>query len=200
MEQDNKETSINSGTKADPSQDPGVALKQASEGNNSDPLSDLKQKLEESEKKYLYLYSDFENFRRRTETERLNYIKYGHESFLRELLQVLDNFERGIQHAKTFNAEKSSPLGQMLFGLEMIYSQFVEALKSQGLVEVKTAGEKFNPAFHEAVSEEVSTTVETNTILKEHTRGYLLHGRLLRAARVVTAKKADAPTADSANN
>jgi len=149
---------------------------------------ELQLKLQESEKKYLYLYSEFENFRRRIERDRLDYIKFGHEGFLKELLQVLDNFERALAHAKSLGGEKGSPLALVVQGIEMIHYQFAEALKAQGVTAVPSVGQKFDPTLHEAVGEEESKS-EPGTIVKEMQKGYQLHGRLLRPARVVVAKK-----------
>jgi len=152
------------------------------------PLELAQEKLQEMEKKYLYLYAEFENFRKRNEKERLDYIKFGHEGFLRELLQVMDNFERAVAHAKSMNLEKGSQVANIATGVEMILFQFSEALRAQGVTEIKSSGVKFDPSFHEAVGEEESEE-ESGTILKELTKGYLLHGRLLRPAKVITAKR-----------
>jgi molecular chaperone GrpE len=187
MTQENTENSVNS-TDSDAAAELKSGL--AADATPTDPLQDAQEKIKELDKKYLYLYSDFENFRRRAETERVNFIKFGHEGFLRDQLQVLDNFDRGIEQARGFKPEKTSPLGQILMGLEMIHYQFLESLKNQGVTELKSSGEKFNPAFHEAIAEEESPGTEAGTILKELSRGYLLHGRLLRPARVITTKKA----------
>lgn len=157
-------------------------------GQEKSELELTQEKLQQAEKKYLYLYAEFENFRRRMERDRLDFIKFGHESFLRDLLQVIDNFDRALVHAKSSNPEKTSALGNIVMGLEMTLFQFNDVLKAQGVTEVKSAGAKFDPSLHEAVSEEESDQ-EPGTILKELTKGYLLHGRLLRPARVVTAKK-----------
>lgn len=149
---------------------------------------ELEAKCQEAEKKYLYLYSEFENFRRRNERDRADFLKFGHEGFLRDLLQVLDNFERAVAHAKSFEIEKGSPLFQVNQGVEMIHFQLLESMKAQGVTPIQTTGAKFDPALHEAVGEEESD-VETGTILKELQRGYTLHGRLLRAAKVIVAKQ-----------
>lgn len=154
----------------------------------ADPVAELKEKLAESEKKYLYLYSEFENFRRRNERERLDFLKFGHEGFLRDLLQVLDNFERALTHGKSLSTEKGSPVSQVTQGIEMIHHQMNEALRNQGVVPVATAKAKFDPALHEAVGEE-EADAEPGTVVKEMQKGYQLHGRLLRPARVIVAKK-----------
>jgi molecular chaperone GrpE len=149
---------------------------------------ELQGKLAEEQKKYLYLYSEFENFRRRNERDRQDYIKFGHEGFLKDLLQVLDNFERALAHAKSQGGEKGSPLALVVQGIEMIHFQFADALKAQGVTAVPAIGQKFDPALHEAVGEEEGKG-EPGTILKEMQKGYTLHGRLLRPARVVLTKK-----------
>ena len=149
---------------------------------------DFQAKFQEAQNKYLYLYSEFENFRRRSERDRLDFIKFGHESFLRELLQVLDNFERAVEHARGLaGSDKGSPLAQVAQGVEMVHFQMLDALRNQGVTPVNTKGAKFDPAFHEAVGEE-DADAEPGTILKELQKGYTLHGRLLRAARVVVAR------------
>lgn len=160
----------------------------ASKANKAgDGAEDLQTKLQEAEKKYLYLYSEFENFRRRNERDRLDYIKFGHEGFLKELLQVLDNFERAIAHAKSLGGEKGSPLAQVGQGVEMIAYQFSEALKAQGVTVVASLGQKFDPNLHEAAGEE-EADAEPGTVIREELKGYRLHGRLLRPARVILAK------------
>lgn len=167
----------------------------ASNGQALDPLTEalnkvkeLEAKAQEADKKYLYLYSEFENFRRRNERERIDFLKFGNEGFLKDLLQVVDNFERAVIHAKSLNPEKGSPLAVVNQGIEMIHFQLMESLKAQGVTTISAVGAKFDPAFHEAVSEEEGSA-ETGTILKEAQKGYMLHGRLLRAARVVISKK-----------
>lgn len=162
----------------------------AAETPAAGPLAEAQAKLQESEKKYLYLYSEFENFRRRNERDRLDFVRFGHEGFLRDLLQVVDNFERALSHAKSLGGEKGSPLGQVTQGIEMIHYQMMETLRAQGVSTIAAAGAKFDPAVHEAVGEEASAQ-EPGTVVSEAQKGYLLHGRLLRAAKVLVAKKAE---------
>ncbi len=170
---------------------PANTGKQAS-GNGSAKAAtsteELQNKLQEAEKKYLYLYSEFENFRRRNERERQDFLKFGHEGFLRDLLQVTDNFERALAHAKSLSSEKGTPLAQVVQGIEMIHHQLSEALKGQGVNQVPSVGQKFDPAVHEAVGEEEADS-DPGTVVKEANKGYQLHGRLLRPARVMLAKK-----------
>jgi molecular chaperone GrpE len=155
----------------------------------NEELQALQAKAQDAEKKYLYLYSEFENFRRRNERERIDFLKFGHEGFLKELLQVMDNFERALEHAKSLaGGEKGTPLSQVTQGIEMIAYQFMEGLKSQGVTPIVSLGQKFDPALHEAVGEE-EADAQPGSVIKELHKGYLLHGRLLRPARVMVAKK-----------
>jgi molecular chaperone GrpE len=182
------DTSTNGSQGEENGQATEAAEEASKEATAPSELEDLKAKLQDSEKKYLYLYSEFENFRRRAERDRLDFIKFGHEGFLRELLQVSDNFERAVQHAKGMNPEKGSPLAQVTQGIEMIQYQFQEALKNQGVASVSSLNQKFDPNLHEAVADEEGDA-EPGTILREEQKGFTLHGRLLRPARVVVAKK-----------
>ena len=161
------------------------------EAAEPDLLEAAKETAKEWERKFLYLSAEFDNFRKRMQKERFDHLKWGHEDFLRDQLQVLDNFERAIQHAKSFAPEKQTPFGQMLTGTELVQQQFAESLKGQGVVELNAIGQKFDPLLHEAVAQEVTESAEPHTVIKELQKGYLLHGRLLRPARVVTAKGAE---------
>lgn len=154
-------------------------------GGANSQVQELEAKAKEWEEKYLYLYAEFENFRKRIAKEKQDFFKFGHEDFIRELLMVQDNFDRALQCSQgSENAETK----QIVDGIKMIMQQFADTLKHQGVLPIKTVGEKFDPNLHEAISEEVSDK-EPGTILTEHLAGYTLHSRLLRAAKVVTAKK-----------
>src|SRR3989344_2972534 len=124
------------------------------------------EKAKEWENKYLYLFAEFDNFRKRMFKERGDFLKYGHEGFLRDLLQVQDNFERALHHARQSLEKETSPtLSKVIDGLEMVRSLFWDYLKNQGVEEIKSVGEKFNPSFHEAIGEETVANSEPNTIL-----------------------------------
>lgn len=148
---------------------------------NAEPVEESRQELEnqvrEAEKKYLYLYAEFENFKKRTLKERSDLLKFGWEALARDLLQVLDNLERALAHMP---ADTDKNFSQ---GLEMVMNQFKSTLERQGIRPIETADQAFDPNLHEAVGEEESDR-PTGTIIREHLRGYTLHGRLLRPARV----------------
>jgi len=162
--------------------DPHGAEAPASEAGapqaQTNPIAELEAQLKEEKNKYLYLYADFDNFKKRAVKERSELIKFGWESVARELLGVLDNLDLALAHVPP-GADKN-----WVDGLRMVAQQFQATLEKQGVTPVRAQG--FDPNLHEAVGQENSDQ-PAGTIIKEHSRGYLLHGRLLRPARVVVS-------------
>lgn len=113
-----------------------------------------------------------------------NLIKYGNEKVLSSLLSVIDNFDLTVNSLKSDNDDK---VQNIVKGIEMIRSQFIDTLKNNGLTEVESLGKQFDPNFHEAVAQAPAPGKENNEIITEYQRGFVLNGRLLRAAKVVVA-------------
>ena len=152
----------------------------------------LKKKVEELEglrEKFLLAAADFENAKKRNARDKEDFIKFSQERILRELIPVLDNFERAVGHATTASASATSyeallqNLKTLLSGVERVQKQFTDALKLHGLKRVETAGQMFNPHFHEVVAH-VPEEGPEDQIVDELEPGYTLHDRLLRAAKV----------------
>ncbi len=127
--------------------------------------------------------ADFDNFRKRAERERQETKRYALLEPMRDLLEVVDNLERAS--AAGGSAE------DLKRGLEMILRQLGDFLRRYGVHAVDAAGEPFDPAVHEAVSSRQSTEVTEPTVTEEYQKGYMLHDRLLRPARVVVAVPAE---------
>jgi molecular chaperone GrpE len=125
---------------------------------------------------YLRSRADFENFRRRVEREKAEYFRYALADTLREILPVLDNFERALEHETAGSDFKT--------GVEMIYKQLADLLSRAGLKAIDPAGEPFDPTYHEAIARHVTTEVEPHLVVDVLQKGYLLHDRLLRPAMV----------------
>lgn len=124
--------------------------------------------------------ADFDNFRKRSRREVEEAKKYGVENFVRNLLPVLDNFERALMASK----EDPHPV---VNGIRMVHKQFVDALSQLGVTAFESVGQIFDPELHEALSQQLTEDAAPGEILDEHERGYMIHDRLLRAARVVVA-------------
>lgn len=141
-------------------------------------MSELETAIKEKENKYLYLYAEFENYKKRSIKERSDLLKFAWEPVARDLLDVLDNMERALQHI---------PAGtdaSFISGLEMIRQQFRSALEKQGVQVIQTEKKTFDPTLHEAVGQAPSDQ-PAGSIIHEEIRGYTLHGRLLRPSRVI---------------
>jgi molecular chaperone GrpE len=138
----------------------------------------LTEKLAHADEKYKYLYADFENYKKRAIKERQDVMKFGAENTVTELLPVLDNLDRALQYAKA----ETDP--NLMSGLKMVAQQFKAALEKQGVAEISTTDQAFNPELHEAVGQ-IPNEKAAGTIVQEQQKGYTIHGRLLRASRVL---------------
>ncbi|MFH1262151.1 MAG: nucleotide exchange factor GrpE [Pseudomonadota bacterium] len=131
--------------------------------------------------------ADYENFRKRTQKEKAELIRYGNENLLREVLPVLDNFERAVEHA-----QKSADVESIRTGVELILSQLKTTLDRFGLTTQPSVGEPFDPLVHEAVNHIPSDEFPPNTVMNEHQKAYFLNSRLLRPALVTVSKGEEA--------
>jgi molecular chaperone GrpE len=132
--------------------------------------------------------ADSENLKKRSARERADTVKYGTEQLLKELLPVVDNLERAIEHAR--GGGNGAPLVE---GVALVLKGLLEVLERQGVTRVAAKGTPFDPAHHQAMAQVESAEHEPNTVVEEHQRGYRLHDRLLRPALVTVAK---APSGD----
>jgi molecular chaperone GrpE len=138
--------------------------------------------------------ADFENLKRRTEREKSEFFRFALVDVFSDLLGVLDNFERALQHLAAGDAAAGSDVH---VGIEMISRQLGEVLRKFGLSEVPALGLPFDPNVHEAVVREETREAEPFTILGVLQKGYLINDRLLRPAKV---KVAAAPAAGGVEN
>ncbi|MGE5487896.1 MAG: nucleotide exchange factor GrpE [bacterium] len=129
----------------------------------------------------LRVSAEFDNFRRRTQRERAEFVEFAGAEIVRELLPVLDDFERALRHE---TADKDYAKG-----IELIYNRFADTLRKAGLEPLEVDGKPFDPHMHHAVERVPTEEVEEGTIVGEHQRGYNFKGRLLRPAMVKVAVK-----------
>jgi molecular chaperone GrpE len=138
-------------------------------------------RVERDEVKELLLrrQAEFDNYRKRTEKERSDYLQYAGMELVREMLPILDDFDRALK-VEAGNAEYAK-------GVEMIYTRMYEALKKVGLEPIGTTGQMFDPHLHQAVERVETKDAADGTILGEFQRGYNFKGKLLRASMVKVA-------------
>ena len=145
---------------------------------------ELGDELSETQERVLRTAADAENFKKRLQREKEEQTRYANESLMRELLPVIDNLERALEHS-----EAGADQGGLLEGLNMTLKGFLDTLTRFGCTPVEAAGKPFDPNFHEAVSQEESADHEPNTVLRELQKGYMLKERLLRPAMVLVSKR-----------
>jgi molecular chaperone GrpE len=144
-------------------------------------IQELEAQVKEKEQKYVYLYAEFENYKKRMVKERSDLLKFGWENAARELLEVVDNLERALEHMPKSDEKSHKTLEQ---GLHMVLNQFKAAMEKQGVQRIPASAADFDPNLHEAVGHVESDQPE-GKVVREESGGYTLHGRLLRPARVV---------------
>ncbi|XP_018822742.1 protein GrpE isoform X1 [Juglans regia] len=143
-------------------------------------LASLSDELSAEKSRVLRISADFDNFRKRTERERLSTLTNAQGEVVESLLPVLDNFERAKAQIKVETEEEE----KINNSYQSIYKQFVEILSSLGVVPVETVGNPFDPLLHEAIMREDSNEYEEGIIIDEFRRGFRLDDRLLRPSMV----------------
>ncbi len=140
-------------------------------------------RLAEWKTRVAYLSAEIENMRKRFLREKSDVIRFANEGLIRILLPVLDNLQLALQSALT--VETGSGL---LKGLEMTLKHFEQTLEQIGVQPIQSVGQNFDPAVHEALSQITDASVKDNEVTSELQRGFMLHGRVIRPAKVVVNK------------
>ncbi len=156
---------------------------------------ELNQALSEAkthQEQYLRTLADMENLRKRTQREKEDLAKFANENILREILPVIDNLERAVEHA-----EQSESKDGLFEGVQMTLTQFSQLLEKFGVEPVDAIGQPFDPAYHQAMGQVESDEYPVNTVVHQMQKGYQLNKRLLRPAFVMLAK---APVVAEENN
>lgn len=155
-------------------------------GIESDNLIKLEKQLLELKDQLLRKAAEFENYKRRTESEFSNIYKYANEGLIVELLPVLDDFERVIN---TWNDKHDSRT--LKKGIELVHEKFRNTLIKQGIKEMESAGKPFDVNLHDAIMQKDNNELDTNTITDVAEKGYYLKDKVIRHAKVVVSKKTD---------
>ena len=143
-----------------------------------------KESLEKEKKEYMFLLAEFDNFRKRTLKEKAELIKNAGENAMKELLPVVDDFERAMQAA-----EESSDIDSIKEGIILIYNKFMKYLEKNGVTPINSTDADFNTEFHEAV-----TTFPTDDeskkgkVIDTVQKGYMMHDKVLRHSKVVVGQ------------
>lgn len=144
--------------------------------------SKLQEEYDKLNQQYIRLAADFDNYRKRQEQERENLIKFGTESALKNMLEILDNFERGEKALES--VEDCEKLKE---SFNLVHKQVIETLAKLGLEEINAIGEEFDPNFHEAVMQTPTSEHPEHTIINELQKGYKMGDKVLRPTLVNVA-------------
>jgi len=146
---------------------------------SSSKLRSVRKKSEENYDLYLRAVAELENIKKRMVKEKEEYVKFANESLVKDMLPVIDNLEKAIEHT---NDEK------LIEGIKLTLNNLMYILKKAGLEQISLLlGDKFDPNFHEAVSTVSTKSIGPRLIVKELQKGYLLNGRLIRPSMVVVS-------------
>ena len=151
-------------------------------GNNSEKqVAELKAKADEINDKYLRIYSEFDNFRKRTAKEKIELMQSAGEDVFKSILPLLDDFERAIKS----NTE-TTDIKAVNDGVNLIYNKFKSTLNQKGLTEMNAVGETFDADIHEAITNIPAPSEEMKgKVVEELEKGYSLNGKIIRFAKVV---------------
>ncbi|MGI6680373.1 MAG: nucleotide exchange factor GrpE [Bdellovibrionota bacterium] len=146
-------------------------------------IGELKKSLEESKEKYLMALADLENYKKRSSKERADLLKYQGEPILVDLLEVLDNLDRALEH--TYAKGEASVSEDICSGVKMIHKQFLDVLAKWGVKSENSVGEMFDPTKHNALSRVPAKDAKVNEIISEFKKLYYYKDKILRHAQVV---------------
>lgn len=147
-------------------------------------LEDTRAQLEKEKKEYLFLMADFDNFRKRTMRERSDLVKNAAEKVLKDLLPIVDDFERGLDASKD-NAEAKA----IHDGMELIYNKLVKHLGNNGVKAMDSTGADFNADIHEAIATiPAPDEAQKGKVIDTTQKGYTINDKVLRHAKVVVAQ------------
>ena len=147
-------------------------------------LENEQRRAKEFEDRFLRTAAEFENYKKRMSRQHEEIVRTANDRILLELLEIVDNFERALQHNSNDSGEPSS----LRTGTEMIYNQMQNLLKRHDVTPIEAVGKPFDANLHEAMMEVASNEYDAGIVAMEITRGYMHHERVLRHSKVGVSK------------
>lgn len=149
-----------------------------------DEFEEMARKLEEMNDKFLRLYSEFENYRKRTAKEKMEMIKFASEDAIKDLLPVVDDYERALED---LNNQENAP-ETVKEGIQLIYNKFLSFLTQKGVKEIVAKGEMFDENLHEAISQfPAQDETQKGCVVDVVLKGYTMYDKVIRYSKVVVA-------------
>lgn len=167
--------------------EPEVSTEEASEDITEEPIDELEQvklQLEESKREYMFLMAEFDNFRKRNIRERADIIRNATEKAMKDLLPIVDDFERGLTAmSETTDAEAVKE------GMELIYNKFIKYLEQNGVKAIESTGTDFDTELHEAIAMIPATDEsQKGKVIDTVMKGYTINDKVIRHSKVAVAQ------------
>lgn len=151
--------------------------------NLEDKIKVLEQEIIQYKELALRKAAEFENYKRRTENDQLNLLKYAAESLIIKLLPTIDDLERSLEHMT-----EETDVQKIKEGVQLIYNKFVKTLDDQGVKKIESIGKPFSVEFHEALMQRADDSVPPHTVIDELETGYMYKDRVIRHAKVIVSE------------
>ncbi|HRI46225.1 MAG TPA: nucleotide exchange factor GrpE [Ignavibacteriaceae bacterium] len=153
-------------------------------------ITELENELADYKDRLIRKIAEFDNYKRRTENDQLNLLKYAAEGFIIRLLPVIDDFERSLKHSS-----EAKDIASVVNGVKMIYEKFMKLLDEQGVKKIDAVGFPFDVHYHEAMLQREAPGVSPHTVLDEIETGYIYKDKVLRHSKVIVSD--DSSTEDN---
>lgn len=150
---------------------------------SDEKLNKLEAEVNQYKELMLRKAAEFENYKRRTENDQLNLLKYAAESLLIKLLPTIDDLERSISHMT-----EETDVNKIKEGIQLVYNKFMKTLDDQGVKKIEAIGKPFDVEFHEALMQRADETVPPHTVLDELETGYMYKDRVIRHSKVIVSE------------
>ena len=153
------------------------------DGKPSEELEKLKTENAELKDTFLRKVAEFENYKRRTDNEQANLLKYSGEHIITSLLPVIDDFERSLKHIKD-----AKDVNTVYDGLKIVFDKLMKTLNEQGISKIVAVDKQFDVEFHEAIMQKREEGVKPHTVLDEIETGYIYKDRVIRHSKVIVSE------------
>jgi molecular chaperone GrpE len=170
--------------KVNPEEENEVSVDENSEEALSEQILVTEKEAHENYDRFLRVSAEFENHKKRTAREMAEFRKYANETFVKEMLPVVDNLQRAIVSAK----EKGPKNSGLVEGVQLTLKDMLKVFDKFRVKPIEALGEIFDPTYHQAVQQEETENHTDNTVIRELQTGYTIHDRLLRPSMVIVAK------------
>jgi molecular chaperone GrpE len=158
-------------------------------------IDELEIEVSQLKDKFLRKAAEFENYKRRTENDQFNLIKYAAESLIIKLLPIIDDFERSLQYIESAKDTQS-----IKEGIKLVYDKFLKVLEDQGVKKIEAIGKPFDVHYHEALMQRKMENVKPHTVIDEVEKGYMYKDRVIRHTKVVVSEDSGEETNSAQDN